>query len=418
VGEEATVAVGSVEGAGFASKFARLASPKMATVVGVATLLLYVAGVPLAIATSDQLSGVFALFAVFALLLPFGVVGLLIARRQPSNPIGWIMLALPGAITVSLNASSYSVFAFRMGHPGLPLARLAVALTQCWIALPMLLPLPVLLFPTGRVPSRRWRVTLWVYLAVCVTLVIGFATKDVAAFTDKTVHVDSSGELVTLGGSGKTNAVVPVLFLVFVLISLSWVVRQIVVYRRATGDLREQLKWLMSGGAIAIIGFGQAVLFGNSSNAIVRALSFVGFLGFLAVPIALGVGILKYRLYDIDRIISRAVAYATVTGLLIGVYVAMIALTTRVIPLSSSVGVAASTLAAVGLFTPLRRRVQQRVDRRFNRANYDSAAMVSAFTSRLRDAVQLETVRTDLLTMVNAAVEPAHVALWIRPISR
>jgi hypothetical protein len=418
LGEEGDVAVGSVQGAGLAPKLARLASPKTATVVGVATLLPLVAGVPLTIVTSDQLSGVLAVFAVFALLVPFGVVGLLIGRRQPRNPIGWIMFGVVVAITVSTNASSYAVFAFRMGHPGLPLARLAVALTQCWIALPMLLPLPVLLFPTGRVPSRRWRVTLWVYLAICVTFLIGFATKDVAAFTERTVQVDSSGELVTMGQTGKANPVVPVLFVVFVLISLSWVVRQIVAYRRATGDLRQQLKWLMSGGATAIIGFGQAVLFGNSSSAIVRALSLVGFFGFVAVPVALGVGILKYRLYDIDRIISRTVAYATVTGLLIGVYVAMIALTTRVIPLSSSVGVAASTLAAVGLFTPLRRRIQQRVDRRFNRANYDSAAMVSAFTSRLRDAVQLETVRTDLLTMVSAAVEPAHVALWIRPISR
>jgi hypothetical protein len=412
------VAVVSVERAGLAPKLARLASRQTATVVGVATLLLYVAGVPLAIATSHQLSGVLAVFAVFALLVPFGVVGLLIGRRQPTNPIGWIMLAVPAAITVSADASSYSVFAFRMGHPGLPLARLAVALTQCWIALPLLLPLPVLLFPTGRVPSRRWRATLWAYLAICVTLLIGFAIKDVAAFTVRTVRVDSSGELVTLSGSGKTSPVVPVLFLLFALISLSWVVRQIVAYRRATGDLRQQLKWLMSGGATGIIGLGQAVLFGNSSNATVSALSFVGFLGVVAVPVALGVGVLKYRLYDIDRIISRTVAYATVTGLLIGVYVAMIALTTRVIPLSSSVGVAASTLAAVALFTPLRRRVQQRVDRRFNRANYDSAAMVSAFTSRLRDAVQLETVRTDLLTIVSAAVEPSHAALWIRPISR
>jgi hypothetical protein len=328
------------------------------------------------------------------------------------------MLAVAGAIAVSTDASSYAVLAFRMGHPGLPLARLAVALTQSWIALPMLLPLPVLLFPTGRVPSRRWRATLWIYLAVCVTVVIGSATKDMAAFTDKTVLVDSSGELASLGRTGKPNPALPVLLLVFALISISWVVRQIVAYRRATGDLREQLKWLMSGGATAIIGFGLAAVLGSSSNATLRALSLVGFLGVVAVPIALGVGILKYRLYDIDRIVSRTVAYAVVTGLFIGVYVAMIALTTRVIPLSSSVGVAASTLAAVALFTPLRRRVQQRVDRRFNRASYDSAATVSAFTSRLRDAVQLETVRTDLLTIVSAAVEPTHVALWIRPISR
>jgi hypothetical protein len=408
------VTAGSVEGAGLAPKLARLASRKIATVVGVATLLVWVAGVPLAMAV-HQLSGD---LQEFPLMLPFGVVGLLVARRQPRNPIGWVMLAVAGAYTVSADAGSYAVLAFRMGHRGLPLARLAVALTQCWIALPLLLPLPVLLFPTGRVPSRRWRATLWVYLGVCVTLVIGIAAKDGAVFTDRTVRVDSSGELVTLGGSGKPNPVVPVLLLVFALISLSWVVRQIVAYRRATGDLRQQLKWLMSGGATAIIGFGLAFSFGNVSSGVARLLLSVGFFGVIAVPIALGVGILKYRLYDIDRIISRTVAYASMTGLLIGVYVAMIALTTRVIPLSSSVGVAASTLAAVALFTPLRRRVQQRVDRRFNRANYDSAAMVSAFTARLRDAVQLETVRTDLLTIVNAAVEPTHVALWIRPISR
>ena len=400
---------------GLVHALARIASPKTATVVGVATLLLWAAGVPLSIATSHQLGGD---VGVFALLVPFGVVGLLIGRRRPTNPIGWIMLAVAGAIAVSTDASSYAVLAFRMGHPGLPLARLAVALTQSWIALPMLLPLPVLLFPTGRVPSRRWRATLWIYLAVCVTVVIGSATKDMAAFTDKTVLVDSSGELASLGRTGKPNPALPVLLLVFALISISWVVRQIVAYRRATGDLREQLKWLMSGGATAIIGFGLAAVLGSSSNATLRALSLVGFLGVVAVPIALGVGILKYRLYDIDRIVSRTVAYAVVTGLLIGVYVAMIALTTRVIPLSSSVGVAASTLAAVALFTPLRRRVQQRVDRRFNRASYDSAATVSAFTSRLRDAVQLETVRTDLLTVVNTAVEPSHAALWIRPISR
>ncbi len=409
------MAVRSVDGAGLAPKLARLASPRTATVVAVTTLLFWVAGVPLAIATSQHLSGDLAVLGVFALLVPFGVVGLLIGRRQPANPIGWIMLGVVAAITVSTTASSYSVLAFRMGHPGLPLARLAVALTQSWIALPLLLPLPVLLFPTGRVPSRRWRATLWIYLAVCAAIVIGFATKDVAAFTDKTVHVDGSGELVTLGRTGKANPALPVLLLVFAVIAMSWVVRQIVAYRHATGDLREQLKWLMSGGATAIIGFALAAILGTSSNSTVQVLSLVGFLGVVAVPVALGVGILKYRLYDIDRIISRTVAYATVTGLLIGVYVAMIALTTHVIPLSSSVGVAASTLAAVALFTPLRRRVQRRVDRRFNRANYDSAATVSAFKTRLRDAVQLETVRTDLLTVVNAAVEPSHAFLWIRP---
>jgi len=136
------------------------------------------------------------------------------------------------------------------------------------------------------------------------------------------------------------------------------------------------------------------------------------------LPISIGVGVLKYRLYEIDRLVSRTLSYAIVTGLLVGVYVAMIALTTRLIPLSSSVGVAASTLAAVGLFTPVRRRVQHRVDRRFNRASYDAEAMVGSFTSRLRDAVNLDAVRGDLLGAVNAAVEPSHLSLWIRPVVR
>ncbi|HEY5049572.1 MAG TPA: hypothetical protein VII50_01635, partial [Acidothermaceae bacterium] len=183
--------------------------------------------------------------------------------------------------------------------------------------------------------------------------------------------------------------------------------RQVRNWRQAGGERRQQLKWVAFGGAVSVVWLAGTPVVGNFF-----------FVGLAALPVSMGIAILKYRLYDIDRIISRSLSYALVTGLLVGVYVGMIALTTLVIPLSSSVAVAASTLAAVALFTPLRRRVQQRVDRRFNRATYDSAAMVSAFTSRLRDAVQLETVRTDLLTLVSAAVEPTHVALWIRPISR
>jgi hypothetical protein len=150
----------------------------------------------------------------------------------------------------------------------------------------------------------------------------------------------------------------------------------------------------------------------------VRAIAAVGFVAVAALPISIGVGVLKYRLYEIDRLVSRTLSYAIITGLLVGVYIGMIALTTRLIPLSSSVGVAASTLVAVGLFTPVRRWVQRRVDRRFNRSRYDAEAMVSTFSTRLRDAVQLETVRTDLLNVVNAAVEPSQVWLWIRPVGR
>lgn len=135
--------------------------------------------------------------------------------------------------------------------------------------------------------------------------------------------------------------------------------------------------------------------------------------GIVALPITIGVGILKYRLYDIDRLISRTLSYAVVTGLVVGVYVGFVTLVTKVLGFSSPVAVAASTLAAVALFNPLRVRVQRVVDRRFNRARYDAEATVASFTARLRDAIDLETVRTELLEVVNRSVEPAHASVWI-----
>jgi malonyl CoA-acyl carrier protein transacylase len=133
----------------------------------------------------------------------------------------------------------------------------------------------------------------------------------------------------------------------------------------------------------------------------------------LAFPACLSVGILKYRLFDIDRLISRTLAYAIITGLLVGVYAGLVLLATQVLGFGSTWAVAASTLAAVALITPLRRRVQRAVDRRFNRARYDADRMVDAFAIRLQDAVDLDTVRAELATVVRAALEPAQVSVWI-----
>jgi hypothetical protein len=153
-----------------------------------------------------------------------------------------------------------------------------------------------------------------------------------------------------------------------------------------------------------------AVSLGISSTSVVGEILGIGI---AALPVGIGVGILKYRLYDIDRIISRTLAYAIVTGLLVGVYAGLVLLATRVLPLSSPVAVAASTLAAAALFSPLRRRVQRAVDRRFNRARYDADQTVAAFAARLKDAVDLDTVRDDLTGAVHQALEPAHVSVWI-----
>jgi hypothetical protein len=392
----------------------RWASSRTALWLGIVAALLVLAGVLLSIATHGLLSNVLSL-----VFLPYGIVGFVIARRQPRNPIGWILLAILMAVELSGAAGQYAVLHYDEGHRGLPLARVAVFLAALWVFMVVLLPLPIGLFPDGRL-SRRWRIVLRVYIVDIVCLVLVFGWVDLRGVLATHLTLDSSGELATFGGSQTGWASTAEVLLVpgYLVISFAWVVRQAVDYRGSTGDRRQQLKWLMSGGLICVCCLMVALQLGPSHSTLWHWVANVTSVGIIALPISLGIGILKYRLYEIDRLISRTLSYAIVTGLLVGVYVAMIALTTRVIPLSSSVGVAASTLAAVGLFTPLRRRVQQRVDRRFNRANYDSAAMVSAFTARLRDAVQLETVRTDLLTAVSAAVEPSHLTLWIRPISR
>jgi hypothetical protein len=153
----------------------------------------------------------------------------------------------------------------------------------------------------------------------------------------------------------------------------------------------------------------------GSQSTLFQVVGFLVTFGLAALPVGLGVAILKYRLYDIDRLISRTLSYAIVTGLLIGVYVGLVTVATRVLPFSSPLGVAASTLVAAALFTPLRRMVQRLVDRRFNRARYDAEATIEAFAHRLREDVDLEAVSSEFVRAVQASVEPAHVSLWLRP---
>jgi hypothetical protein len=391
----------------------RWATPRTALILGLVMVVLLVAAIPLSLLTHSLSQSV--------PFLPAAIIGVILARQRPRNPIGWVFVALALTMFATGDSGQYDVLAYRLHHPGLPLARLALAANSMWVAFVLLLPLPILFFPDGRVDSRFWRWTLRVYLAMSaiVLLVLGVGGM-VQAFGARHIQVDSSGDLVSAHDHGSVlqNIGSASFLLLYVAIVLSWVVRQVVGYRRSTGDRRAQLKWLMSGGLISLVGLMLALTESNAESRVVRAFAGVGFIGVAALPISIGVGVLKYRLYEIDRLISRTLSYAIVTGLLVGVYVGMIALTTRLIPLSSSVGVAASTLVAVGLFTPVRRWVQRRVDRRFNRSRYNSEAMVATFTTRLRDAVQLETVRGDLLDVVNRAVEPSQLSLWIRPVGR
>jgi hypothetical protein len=389
----------------------RLASPRLAVVLGGLWFALLVAVLPL-----SALAGQFT-FGSLSLLIfvPFVAVGGLVAVRQPRNPIGWIMLLLPLSFMVGADASFYSVAAYRHGHHGLPLARLAVFLTAGWIGFLLLLPLPVLLFPDGHLPSPRWRWTLRLYVVCATVFVVAVAISERGAFTDRRITVDSSGALAHTSSSSASSALTAGLFIVYALLSLSWVARQVVAYRGSTGERREQLKWLMSGGATAIIGLVVSASLSGSHSPVLSVLEGVSTAGVAALPVGIGIGILKYRLYEIDRLISRTLTYATLTGLLVGVFVGIVSLATDVLPFSSPVAVAASTLAAAALFNPLRVRVQRLVDRRFNRSRYDAEAIVTAFTLRLRDAVDLDTVRGELLLAVDRAVEPAHASVWLRP---
>jgi len=348
----------------------------------------------------------------------FGVLGFVVAWRRPDNRLGWLLLGAVGFLVLSGAAGAYAVLDYRLRHGSLPLGWVAVLLQPGWAPAIALFGLGVLLFPDGRLPSRRWRWALWAYLAVAALWIVGTIVISAGAIIGHHILVDSAGNLLAIdhpAGSAAWWGTVQGLF--FPVLGVCWlasVAGQVISYRRSSGDRRQQLKWLIGGSAIAAAGGLLGVPFSNSPDQGLRIAGSLGLAAVLALPLSMGVAILKYRLYDIDRILSRTVAYAIITGLLLGVYAGLVLLATEVLGFASTWAVAGSTLAAVALFTPVRRRVQRVVDRRFNRARYDADAAVTAFSGRLQDAVDLDAVRADLLTSVAAALEPAHLSVWLQ----
>ena len=346
----------------------------------------------------------------FAFALSFIAVGVVVARRQPSNPMGWLVIGVSLAIQLGSFAPAYAYLDYHSHHGALPFGQVAVLLSGMWICGFMFLPLIVLLFPDGRA-GRRWRWPLRIYLAIWTILIAGTLSLAVSDFSLR-MPVDAGGNLAGLNNPvGWFGAVFKVGFVFCVVLAVVAVVHQVRAYRRASGERRQQLKWLGAGAGVCIFAVLVSFLWKGAPGIVGDALVP---LGLTALPLAMGVGILRYRLYEIDRLVSRTLSYAILTALLAGTFVGLVALTTDLLPFSSSVGVAASTLAAAALFNPLRRRVQRVVDRRFNRSRYDAEATVAAFSARLRDAVDLDTVQSELLEVVQRAVEPAHATIWIR----
>jgi hypothetical protein len=386
----------------------RLRRPATAWALAGLTLLLAVALVPLSFATRQNPLATGGPNIVIA--LSFGVVGLVVAWHRPRNPIGWFMLALAPGLIYQNDGGLYNVLNYRLGHQ-LPLAPVALVfyhVQEPWLAV---IPLIILLFPDGRLPSLRWRWPVGGYLALVLVDMIVQAQMSVYALTHHRTQVDTSGQLIISNDHayGAFYAFATLVFFGFWAVAVGY---QVVSWRRAIGERRLQLSWLMAGGAAALISFLAAIASGALPHSVRGAVGDVLIIGVAALPVGMGVAILRYRLYEIDRIVSRTVAYAIVTGLLVGVYAGLVLLATRVLSVSSPVAVAASTLAAAALFAPVRHRVQRVVDRRFNRVRYDGDRMVEAFAARLKDAVDLETVRADLAGVVSQALEPAHVSVW------
>jgi hypothetical protein len=394
----------------------RLASPASALAAAGLVLALMVLEVPFAGLAHQSLlaSGGSAPLTISA---PFWALGGLLAWRKPGNPIGWLVLGLAGFLTLSEDASFYAVADYRLHGGGLPLGWLALLAQPGWAPAIAASGLMILLFPDGRLPSRRWRWALWPYLALALLWIAGALAFTVGAILAHHVRVDDGGNLLVLGhptGGAAWWGVAQSAF--FLILGISWLASltgQALSYRRSSGERRQQLKWLLAGAAASLVGLVASIQLLSNLGIPAGGITLLSTVCLCALPASIAVGILKYRLFDIDRLISRTLAYALLTGLLVGVYAGLVLLATQVLGFSSPVAVAVSTLIAAALFAPLRRWLQRLVDRRFNRARYDADQMVAVFADRLKDAVDLDTVGGDLTGVVHGALEPAHVTLWI-----
>jgi hypothetical protein len=363
------------------------------------TVVLVAVTLPLAAGRDEAFETV--LYATLPLVL--GVVGTLIASRHPANPIGWLFCTMALWVAVAELGEAYGFVAAERGLPG----GVAGEWLFSWSFVVDLVAwtVVVLLFPDGRLPGRRWRRVIWVSLAGAGLLFVGQALN-----ADKTE--DFSGGRNPLGAdSPLVEAAWPagasVMFVGLVAAVASLVLR----YRRARGVQRQQLKLFASAGLILALVMPLAAAFWYRS-VLVQVLFGVAL---NAMPAAVGVAILRYRLYDIDRIISRTLAYGVLTVVLGLGYAAVVLGLGRLLPQDSSLAVAAATLAVAALFQPLRRRIQAVVDRRFNRRRYDAARTIAAFSGRLRQQVDLDTLTGELLAVVEETMQPTRVSLWLRP---
>ena len=351
-------------------------------------------------------------------ILSFATVGALVASRRPKNPIGWILCVVGLAMGIGFFAQGYADYVLIVQPGSLPGGGIAVwSLSWFGSILTVAPTFLLLLFPDGQLPSSRWRLVAWLAAGATVVSVVGSAFRPGLLDDDYPMVANPVGIGGTFGDFlNLMNVFGGVLLAVALLLS---VVSIVVRLRRSRGERRQQIKWIVYAGTVMVAAFlaGSAVPDGSSPMA--DLLWVVGFVALVGIPVAAGIAILKYRLYDIDVLINRTLVYGSLTVLLAAAYaggvVGLQSVFRAMTGQESTLAIMASTLLIAALFTPLRRRVQAFVDRRFYRRKYDAAKTLEAFSAKLRDETDLDALSDDLVGVVRQTIQPEHVSMWLRP---
>jgi hypothetical protein len=383
----------------------RVRTPWLAWAMGVLSVGLGIGAVVLAGRNGESLAELVSNHHAIGIVTAVGlsVLGALIASRRPHNPIGWLMSVAALLLGVFSFTQQYAPLAVAESLPGLGVASWLAS----WTNLPgiaITTTLIFLLFPDGRLPSRRWRPVAWLMAAATVvpTTVLAVRAWPVRGPALATQSFDHPA----LGGAFGTG------FAVVLALSVVALAGLIVRFRRSSGAERQQIKWFAYGAMIGIpLGLPAEVpVWGPILELVQPPLMFAG----------LGIGMFRYRLYDIDRLLNRTLVYGLLTVSLAAAYAAGVLLLGGMVSggRANSLVVAAVTLAVAAVFQPLRRAIQRAVDRRFNRRAYNAAATIEAFAGRLRQQVDADALRADLLAVVDQTVEPTRASLWLRPSGR
>jgi hypothetical protein len=359
-------------------------------------------------------------FCFWLLFVSFATVGALVASRWPKNAIGWIFCWLGLSFSLGSASEEYALYALVTEAGSLPGAEGMVWLTA-WFGGPIvfaLFALVFLLFPDGRLPSRRWRPVVWLELVAVVCLVA-------SAFEPGPLGnlglVRVSNPFGIQGAAGLLGTLGLVGFFMTLGVAVAGGISLVLRFRRARGVERQQIKWFAFSGVVfcAVFAAGPFLWSLPKSPGTVWIWPVLFLAGASTIPVAVGIAILRYRLYDIDLLINRTLVYGSLTATLVAVYFGGIVVLQRLFVVltgeKSTLAVVASTLVIAGLFNPLRRRIQGFIDRRFYRRKYNAAKTLAAFGARLREETDLDTLGDDLVGVARGTMQPEHASLWLRP---